>query len=113
MLAAASYYPCSCNPKDVWESKKSDRGNYFFIDVQSRGEYPNYGLKMLAEKGITLERTAEDAALLKAHTVDFIPFLTMPLGSLLQKIPVLRKRKATCSRPLKSVFRSVGMGLAD
>lgn len=74
MLAAASYYPYSCNPKDVWESKKSDRGNYFFIDVQSRGEYPNYGLKMLAEKGITLERTAEDAALLKAHTVDFISF---------------------------------------
>lgn len=74
MLAAASYYPYSCNPKDVWESKKSDRGNYFFIDVQSRGEYPNYGLKMLAEKGITLEQTAEDAALLKAHTVDFISF---------------------------------------
>jgi 6-phospho-beta-glucosidase len=74
MLAAASYYPYSCNPKDVWESKKSDRGNYFFIDVQSRGEYPNYGLKMLADKGITLERTAEDAALLKAHTVDFISF---------------------------------------
>lgn len=74
MLAAASYYPHSCNPKDVWESKKSDRGNYFFIDVQSRGEYPNYGLKMLAEKGITLERTAEDTALLKAHTVDFISF---------------------------------------
>lgn len=74
MLAAASYYPYSCNPKDVWESKKSDRGNYFFIDVQSRGEYPNYGLKMLAEKGITLEQTAEDTALLKAHTVDFISF---------------------------------------
>ncbi|MGM0320088.1 6-phospho-beta-glucosidase [Enterococcus sp. AZ067] len=74
MLAAASYYPYSCNPKDVWESKKSDRGNYFFIDVQSRGKYPNYGLKMLAEKGITLERTAEDTALLKAHTVDFISF---------------------------------------
>lgn len=74
MLAAASYYPYSCNPEDVWESKKSDRGNYFFIDVQSRGEYPNYGLKMLAEKGITLEQTAEDTALLKAHTVDFISF---------------------------------------
>lgn len=74
MLAAASYYPYSCNSKDVWESKKSDRGNYFFIDVQSRGEYPNYGLKMLAEKGITLEQTAEDTALLKAHTVDFISF---------------------------------------
>jgi 6-phospho-beta-glucosidase len=74
MLAAASYYPYNCNPKDVWESKQSDRGNYFFIDVQSRGEYPRYGLKMLAKKGITIPCTPEDAALLKAHTVDFISF---------------------------------------
>ena len=51
-----------------------------FIDVQSRGEYPNYGLKMLAEKGITLEQTAEDTALLKAHTVDFISFFLLCLS---------------------------------
>lgn len=74
MLAAASYYPYSCNPKDVWESKQSDRGNYFFIDVQSRGAYPTYALKMLAKKGITIEQSKEDKALLKAHTVDFISF---------------------------------------
>ena len=74
MLAAASYYPYSCNPKDVWESKQSDRGNYFFIDVQSRGAYPAYALKMLAKKGIMIEQTKEDLEILKAHTVDFISF---------------------------------------
>ena len=33
MLAAGSVYPYSCNPEDVWESRKKDRENYFFIDV--------------------------------------------------------------------------------
>ncbi|OTN75806.1 6-phospho-beta-glucosidase [Enterococcus sp. 8G7_MSG3316] len=74
MLAAASYYPYSCNPKDVWESKQSDRGNYFFIDVQSRGVYPPYARKMLAKKGIKIEQTKEDLEIIKAHTVDFISF---------------------------------------
>ena len=74
MLAAASYYPYSCNPADVWEGKNKDRGNYFFIDVQSRGAYPAYALKRLEREGIHLEMSEEDKALLKQHTVDFISF---------------------------------------
>ncbi|MFC4697208.1 6-phospho-beta-glucosidase [Enterococcus aquimarinus] len=74
MLAAASYYPYSCNPADVWEGKNKDRGNYFFIDVQSRGAYPAYALKRLEREGIHLEMSEEDQALLKQHTVDFISF---------------------------------------
>lgn len=54
MLAAGSYYPYSCNPKDVWESVKGNRGNYFLIDVQSRGAYPSYALKELEHKGVVL-----------------------------------------------------------
>ena len=45
MLAAGAYYPYTSKPEDVWESRKADRENYFFIDVQSRGEYPQYALK--------------------------------------------------------------------
>ena len=37
MLAAGSVYPYSCRPEDVWESRKRDRENYFFIDIQARG----------------------------------------------------------------------------
>lgn len=74
MLAAGSYYPYSCNPKDVWESVKGNRGNYFLIDVQSRGAYPPYALKELERKGVFIKMKAGDADILKENTVDFISF---------------------------------------
>ncbi len=72
MLAAGSVYPYSCRPEDVWESMKRDRENYFFIDVQARGEYPAYAKKLLEQKGIQLEMGPWDTRILKEHTVDFI-----------------------------------------
>ena len=72
MLAAGSVYPYSCNPADVWESMKKDRENYFFIDVQARGGYPEYAKKYLERQGIQLEMQREDAKILKENTVDFL-----------------------------------------
>ncbi len=72
MLAAGSVYPYSCNPADVWESMKKDRENYFFIDVQVRGEYPEYAKKFLECQSIQLEMQKEDMEILKQNTVDFI-----------------------------------------
>ena len=72
MLAAGSVYPYSCNPLDVWESMKKDRENYFFIDVQVRGEYPSYAKMLLEKEGIHLEMGADDAAILRENTVDYI-----------------------------------------
>ncbi|MFC0406607.1 family 1 glycosylhydrolase, partial [Enterococcus ureilyticus] len=63
-----------CKPEDVWAAKKADRENFFFIDVQSRGEYPAYALKELEREGIKLPIEEGDLELLKAHTVDFISF---------------------------------------
>lgn len=74
MLAAGSYYPYSCKPEDVWAAMGSDRENYFFIDVQSRGEYPAYALKELERKGIEIQMAEGDLEILKEHTVDFISF---------------------------------------
>mgnify|MGYP005757567051 FL=1 len=74
MLAAGVTYPYSCNPADVWKAMEKDRENYFFIDVQARGEYPSYAKKMLERKGIDLHITKEQEALLKANTVDFVSF---------------------------------------
>lgn len=74
MLAAGTNYAYSCKPEDVWAAKKADRENYFFIDVQSRGEYPAYALKEMARNGIEIQMEAGDEELLKAHTVDFISF---------------------------------------
>lgn len=74
MLAAGQYYPFTCKPEDVWEGLCSDRENYFFIDVQSRGEYPAYAKKKMERNKIHIEVDEGDAALLKDHTVDFISF---------------------------------------
>lgn len=74
MLAAGNTYPNTCNPRDVWKSMEKDRENYFFIDVQSRGEYPAYAKKMFEREGIEIAMEAEDEQILREHTVDFISF---------------------------------------
>ncbi len=74
MLAAGQFYPYTCNPQDVWDALKKDRNNYFFIDVQSRGEYPAYARKYLEQNGIVLEMESDDEQILKENTVDFIAF---------------------------------------
>ena len=45
MLAAGQFYPRTCAPADVQAAAEADRDNYFFIDVQSRGEYPVWAKK--------------------------------------------------------------------
>ncbi|WP_297637688.1 6-phospho-beta-glucosidase [uncultured Clostridium sp.] len=74
MLAAGKTYAHTCNPDDVLKSLEKDRENYFFIDVQSKGFYPNYALKELERKGINLNITEEDKEVLRENTVDFISF---------------------------------------
>ncbi|VUX10706.1 Aryl-phospho-beta-D-glucosidase BglH [Streptococcus pasteurianus] len=53
---------------------QKDRESYALIDVQSRGKYPNYLLKQLAQKGIEIKMENGDADLLAKNTVDFISF---------------------------------------
>lgn len=74
MLAAGDTYPYSCNPNDVKEAMDKDRENLFFIDVQSRGEYPGYAKRFLRENNIEIKMEADDEKILKENTVDFIGF---------------------------------------
>ncbi|AMC93044.1 6-phospho-beta-glucosidase [Erysipelothrix larvae] len=74
MLAAGSTYAFTPNPNDVWDAYKKDRSNYFFVDVQARGVYPNYALRDFELKGIHIDITEEDKELLANNTVDFISF---------------------------------------
>ena len=74
MLAAGMYYPCTCKPEDVRAAQMKGQENYFFIDVQSRGYYPNYAKKMFERHGFTLPELPGDAELLRENTVDFISF---------------------------------------
>ncbi|MFC0271722.1 6-phospho-beta-glucosidase [Metabacillus herbersteinensis] len=74
MLAAGSTYPYTCNPGDVLSGMEKDRESFFFIDVQSRGEYPGYAKRFFRDNQLTIEMAEGDEALLKNHTVDYIGF---------------------------------------
>lgn len=74
MLAAGNTYANTCAPQDVWKSMEKDRENYLFIDVQSRGEYPNYAKKMFERMNIEIRVEYGDEETLKENTVDFISF---------------------------------------
>ncbi|MFS0880708.1 6-phospho-beta-glucosidase [Metabacillus niabensis] len=74
MLAAGMTYPYTCHPDDVFDAMERDRESFFFIDVQSRGEYPGYAKRFFEDHGLTIEMEQGDEELLKANTVDYIGF---------------------------------------
>ena len=74
MLAGGNYYPYSCRPEDVWESICRDRDNYFFIDVQSRGEYPAFALKQMERESVMPVMEPGDLDILRENTVDYVTF---------------------------------------
>ncbi|WP_068504381.1 6-phospho-beta-glucosidase [Paenibacillus kribbensis] len=74
MLAGGNNYPFSCHPEDYAKAIEKDRENYLFIDIQSRGAYPNYAFKKFERENIHIEMEAGDQELLKQYTVDFISF---------------------------------------
>ncbi|MCR5763791.1 MAG: 6-phospho-beta-glucosidase [Treponema sp.] len=74
MINAGEFYPYSCNPEDVWEALSENRKNYFFVDVQSRGYYPNYAWKQFERENVSIPMQESDEAVLKEGTVDFVSF---------------------------------------
>ncbi|GAB2532379.1 6-phospho-beta-glucosidase [Gracilibacillus alcaliphilus] len=74
MLAAGMTYPYSANPDDVWAGMEKDRESFFFIDVQSRGQYPGYAKRFFKDNQLTIVMEPGDEELLASHTVDYIGF---------------------------------------
>ena len=74
MLAGGSYYARTCSPEDEMEVVKRSHDNYFFIDIQSRGYYPNYALKEFERNNFNIPFVDGDTVLLRDNTVDFISF---------------------------------------
>ena len=60
MISDEIYYPASCKPVDVVFTLKKNRMQYFFTDVQFRGEYPGYALRYFEENGIDLKMQSGD-----------------------------------------------------
>lgn len=74
MLAAGDYYPFSSAPEDVREAQVDNQENFFFLDVQARGEYPRWTLNKFNKLGINIDMTDKDLSILSENTVDFVSF---------------------------------------
>ena len=65
MVADGTFYPATCNPKDIVLTMKKNRMQYYFTDVQLRGEYPVYALRYFKEHNIDLKIQPGDEELSK------------------------------------------------
>lgn len=74
MIAMVPIYPYSCRPEDVLLANQAMHDRWFFCDVQVRGHYPAYALKMFARKGFAIPITEEDRQVLSEGKVDYIGF---------------------------------------
>ena len=72
MMADGTFYPATCRPKDVVLTMKKNRMQYFFTDVQLRGEYPVYALRYFREQGYDIKILPEDEELLRDNAMDFL-----------------------------------------
>lgn len=72
MVADGTFYPASCKPEDVVLTMKKNRMQYFFTDVQLRGEYPGFALRYFEENQINLNIQVGDLDLLKENRMDFM-----------------------------------------
>lgn len=74
MIAMVPIYPFSARPEDVLLAHQAMHDRWFFCDVQVRGHYPAYALKMFERKGFNIPITEEDKRILANGTVDYIGF---------------------------------------
>lgn len=74
MFASSELYPATCKPEDVFATYLKRRETLFFIDVMSRGCYPNYTHEIFTRKNIVLHKEDGDDALLMQYPLDFVSF---------------------------------------
>lgn len=74
MMAYVPVYPYSCAPEDVMAAVKANDRRYFYSDIHVRGKIPTYAEKYWQQKGIDIQISSKERAILKAGTVDYIGF---------------------------------------
>lgn len=74
MVSMEPIYPISSKPADSICALETTHERFFFTDVQCRGHYPAYALKMFEKKGFHIDITEEDKKDLALGTVDYIGF---------------------------------------
>lgn len=72
MLCRLENYAQSSKPEDQLQVLFEDHFNFFFTDVQAKGEYPYYMNRVFENIGVKIEMEEHDLDILKAGKVDFI-----------------------------------------
>lgn len=74
MMTKLLFYPFTCKPEDNLAAQQRMRSIYRYVDIQVFGEYPQYLLKEIENKGLAISTTKDDKEILKEGTIDFISF---------------------------------------
>ncbi len=75
MILGRASYPLTCKPEDVFANFEDTQiGTHFCSDVQVRGYYPSYALKMFEREGIVLDWHEDEKRILSEGKVDFYSF---------------------------------------
>ncbi len=72
MLCRLENYAESSKPEDQLQVLFEDHFNFFFTDVQAKGEYPYYMNRVFDKLGVKIQMEEGDLEALKAGKVDFI-----------------------------------------
>lgn len=72
MLCRLENYAETSKPEDELQVLFEDHFNWFFTDVQARGEYPYYIKRFFKDYGVHLEVEQGDLETLKRGTIDYI-----------------------------------------
>ena len=73
MVLGLTNYPRTPHPDDVIATMEDGRKNLMLTDIQMRGYYPTYAIKMMERYDVKLDTEPEDFEILK-HTCDFLSF---------------------------------------
>ncbi len=74
MIAMEPVYALTSNPDDIQCALECAHERFFFSDVQCRGHYPNYALKMFERKGYDIGIKEGDAEILEKGKCDYLGF---------------------------------------
>ncbi len=72
MLADCTFIPHTCHPKDVKLATKRNRMQYFFADVNLKGEYPSHMIRYFKEKKFEINITENDKKLFRENKLDYL-----------------------------------------
>lgn len=75
MTAYMLAYPATTSPQDqLYVDQQTEINVFASTDIQVRGEYPSFALRVFKKKNIPLKTELDDKKTLKSGTVDFITF---------------------------------------